>query len=118
MSDKPGGGDGGCACNRDPLAGLPPELRPQRREAVSGLRKVTCPACGLNYWSNRSTDVCIDCEKKQPAPVAVAAAPKTQIQSGEREMLTIKVLGPGCANCVKVAHMIWSAQRPSSGDLQ
>jgi len=91
MSDKPAG----CACNRDPFAGLPPEMRP-RKDSMSGLRKVTCPVCGLNYWTNRDTDVCSDCEKKQPARVA----PKTQTLSGGTKMLSIKVLGPGCSNCV------------------
>jgi hypothetical protein len=59
MSNKPGGGDGGCACNRDPFASLPPEMRPQRKEATGGLRKATCPVCGLNYWTNRGADICI-----------------------------------------------------------
>jgi len=43
---------------------LPPELRP-RPKKNSGLRKVTCPSCGLVYRTNRDADVCIDCEKKQ-----------------------------------------------------
>ncbi len=103
MSNKPG--DGGCACNRDPFASLPPEMRPQRQEAMSGLRRVTCPACGLSYWTNRNTDVCIDCEKKQPA-----AAP--QIQSGEKKMV-IKVLGSGCANCKRVEQIA----RKAAADL-
>jgi len=94
MSDKPAAG---CACNRDPFAGLPPEMRP-RKDSMSGLRKVVCPVCGLNYWTNRDTDVCSDCEKKQPARVA----PKTQTQPGGMNMLSIKVLGPGCDNCKKV----------------
>lgn len=101
MSNRPG--DGGCACNRDPFAGLAPEMRPQCQDAMSGLRKVTCPGCGLDYWTNRSIDICIDCEKKQPA-----LAPKIQIQSGEKKMI-IKVLGPGCANCVKVAQVAQQA---------
>lgn len=29
----------------------------------SDLRKVTCPGCGLVYWTNRATDLCMDCEK-------------------------------------------------------
>ncbi len=104
MNNTPG--DGGCACNRDPFAGLPPEMRPQRQEAMSGLRKVTCPGCGLTFWTNRTTDVCIDCEKKQPA-----IAPK--IQSGGRKMLTIKVLGSGCANCKRVEQIA----RKAAADL-
>jgi hypothetical protein len=31
---------------------------------MKGLRKVKCPACGLEYWTNRKTDLCIECEKK------------------------------------------------------
>ncbi len=94
MTDRPAGG---CACNSDPFAGLPPEMRPHK-DAMFGLRKVVCPICGLNYWTNRDTDVCSDCERKQPAHVA----PKTHTQSGGTEMLSIKVLGPGCDNCKKV----------------
>ena len=100
MSDKPVG----CACNRDPFASLPPEMRP-RKDVMSGLRKVTCPVCGLNYWTNRDTDICSDCERKQPARVA----PKTQIQLGGKRMLSIKVLGPGCSNCAKVEQIAHQA---------
>jgi len=25
---------------------------------------VTCPGCGLVYWTNRATDLCVECEKK------------------------------------------------------
>ena len=97
MSDKPAG-DGGCACNRDPFADLPPELRPSSNP-MRGLRKTTCPVCGLAYWTNRDVDVCNACEKKPARP-----APRNQTQSGEKvKMLTIKVLGPGCSNCVRVA---------------
>jgi len=53
-----------CACVRDPFADLPPELRPQRKPRMGNLRQVTCPGCGLRYWTNRSTDLCIECEKK------------------------------------------------------
>ena len=100
MSDKPAG----CACSRDPFAGLPPEMRP-RKDSMSGLRKVVCPVCGLNYWTNRDTDMCSDCEKKQPARVA----PKTQTQPGGMNMLSIKVLGPGCENCHKVEQIAHQA---------
>jgi len=101
MSDKPAGG---CSCNQDPFSGLPPEMRP-RKDSMSGLRKVVCPICGLNYWTNRGTDVCSDCEKKQPAHVAL----KTQTQSGGMNMLSIKVLGPGCENCHKVEQIAHQA---------
>jgi hypothetical protein len=58
-----------CTCGQDPFADLPPELRPQRPNTLKGLRKVTCPGCGLKYWTNRNTDVCIDCEKKGVKPL-------------------------------------------------
>ena len=52
-----------CACMTDTFAALPPELRP-RPKKKSSLRKVTCPGCGLVYWTNRDTDLCMECEKK------------------------------------------------------
>ncbi len=55
-----------CTCIRDPFAGLPAELRPQPQPRRSGLRQVTCPGCGTSYWTNRATDLCIECEKKRP----------------------------------------------------
>ncbi len=56
---------GPCSCNPDPFAGLPPEVRPKAEVRKSDLRQVTCPACGLEYWTNRATDVCLDCEKTE-----------------------------------------------------
>ena len=52
---------GGCSCG-DPFASLPAELRPQPPAKDNGLRQVTCPKCGLVYWTNRETDVCVHCE--------------------------------------------------------
>ncbi len=52
-----------CTCITDPFLSLPPELRP-RPKKKSSLRKVTCPGCGLVYWTNRETDLCMECEKK------------------------------------------------------
>jgi len=52
-----------CTCMTDTFAALPPELRPRPRKK-SSLRKVTCPGCGLVYWTNRDTDLCMECEKK------------------------------------------------------
>ena len=52
-----------CSCIKNPFANLPPEMRPKLQKK-SSLRKVTCPGCGREYWTNRSTDVCFDCEKK------------------------------------------------------
>jgi len=70
-----------CACVSDPFASLPPggrsptaalgvrrqeapppELRPNAKRPAGGLRKTVCPACGLDYWTNRATDRCIACE--------------------------------------------------------
>lgn len=53
-----------CTCTQDLFADLPVELRPKPAPKMGGLRKVTCPSCNLVYWTNRLTDVCIDCEKK------------------------------------------------------
>jgi hypothetical protein len=53
-----------CACVQDPFAALPPELRPRSEPRMGSLRKVTCPGCGKLYWTNRATDLCLDCEKK------------------------------------------------------
>jgi len=52
-----------CACVKDPFALLPPEMRP-REQKKSSLRQVTCPNCGLVFWTNRATDYCMECEKK------------------------------------------------------
>lgn len=61
----------GCDCPQDPFAALPPELRPQAAPPMRGLRKATCPGCGLVYWTNRATDLCADCERRGvKAPVA------------------------------------------------
>ena len=53
-----------CTCLGNGFGALPPELRP-RPKKKSSLRKVTCPGCGLVYSTNRETDLCMDCEKKQ-----------------------------------------------------
>ncbi len=65
MNSKiPDNSGGGCCCGGDPFADLPPELRPERPRKKSGLRKVTCPGCGMTFQTNRTTDLCVDCEKK------------------------------------------------------
>jgi len=65
MSDKkPDAPQPICTCVQDPFADLPPELRPRPVQKIGGLRKVTCPGCGLVYWTNRKTDLCVECEKK------------------------------------------------------
>ncbi len=53
-----------CTCLQDGFGALPPELRP-RPKKNDGLRRVTCPGCGKEYRTNRETDLCIDCERKQ-----------------------------------------------------
>lgn len=54
----------GCSCVTDPFAELPPEARTPAKAPMGQLRQATCPGCGLKYWTNRSTDLCISCEKK------------------------------------------------------
>ena len=54
---------GGC-CGGDPYASLPAELRPKAAAKKDGLRQVICPGCGLIYWTNRNTDLCVLCERK------------------------------------------------------
>lgn len=64
-----------CTCTRDPFGGIPAELRPRSRKK-SSLRKVTCPSCGKEYWTNRETeetDLCFDCEKAESPPRQGAA---------------------------------------------
>ncbi|MEW6716738.1 MAG: hypothetical protein AB1345_04445 [Chloroflexota bacterium] len=52
-----------CTCMKDPLTDLPSDS-PKPTQKTGGLRKVTCPGCGLDYWTNRKTDLCLACEKK------------------------------------------------------
>lgn len=61
LVEKP---DLSCSCVQDPFASLPPELRPTPELKKGGLRKVTCSVCGLEYWTNRNTDLCIKCEEQ------------------------------------------------------
>ncbi len=35
---------------------------PAESENKGLLRKTTCPKCGKTYWTNRETDICLDCE--------------------------------------------------------
>jgi len=53
-----------CACVKDTFAALPPELRP-RSQKKDSLRQVICPGCRQVYRTNRPTDICIRCEKKE-----------------------------------------------------
>jgi hypothetical protein len=52
-----------CSCIQDPFASLPSELRPRPEPKKGGLRKLACPQCNQEYWTNRDTDVCIQCER-------------------------------------------------------
>ncbi len=65
-----------CTCVQDPFVALPPELRPRPQNATSDLRRVTCPGCGLIYRTNRTTDLCLDCENKG------VRLPKENIKTG------------------------------------
>jgi hypothetical protein len=53
----------GCSCVADPYASLPPEARPRPLPKKGALRQVTCPRCARNYWTNRRTDFCLECEQ-------------------------------------------------------
>jgi hypothetical protein len=66
-SRDPGGMEP-CCCGQDPMGALPPELRPAPPSALSGLRSAKCPRCGLEFWTNRPTDVCSRCEYQHPTP--------------------------------------------------
>lgn len=52
-----------CSCVKDPYAELPPGLRPQNKTWKSNFRHVICPGCGLDYWTNITGDLCMDCKK-------------------------------------------------------
>ena len=51
-----------CSC-QDPYSELPADLRPENSTKKNGLRKVTCPQCRQEYWTNRERDDCIRCEQ-------------------------------------------------------
>ena len=53
-----------CNCAQDLYVDLPPELQPEKKSWKSGFRHVTCPSCGLEYWTNREGDLCTNCQKK------------------------------------------------------
>jgi uncharacterized protein with PIN domain len=53
-----------CPVCHDPFSDLPPELRPHPENNMGDLRRITCPGCGLVYWTNRKTNLCTECEKK------------------------------------------------------
>ena len=51
-----------CSCVQDPYATLPADLRPLTQTAKGSLREVVCPGCGVKFWTNRSTDFCLECD--------------------------------------------------------
>jgi hypothetical protein len=51
-----------CGCTADPFAALPADQRPAPPAKRGGLRKATCPGCGLEFWTNRAIDACFSCE--------------------------------------------------------
>jgi hypothetical protein len=53
-----------CTGVQDPYAALSPELRPHPKKPMRDLTNVTRPDRGLVYWTNRNTDLPIDCEVK------------------------------------------------------
>lgn len=92
--------DEGCGC-RDPYADLPPELRPRGdAHRANSLRRVTCPVCGLTYQTNRQTDLYADCERRE-----AVTAKHTQQRGEPVKTLSIKILGPGCPNCKRLADL-------------
>lgn len=36
------------------------------------LRKTACPECKKEYWTNRETDYCFDCESVTPSEATLA----------------------------------------------
>lgn len=54
-----------CDCVQNPFDSLPPEIRPTNRSWKSKFRQVICPGCGLSYWTNISSDLCLVCKKKR-----------------------------------------------------
>jgi hypothetical protein len=56
-----------CACTQgflDLVRAAPPKR--------DWLRKTTCPACKKEYWTNRETDYCFDCESHRSTEAGVA----------------------------------------------
>ena len=52
-----------CRCVQDIFAALPPGERPHGKPPMGNLCHVTCPVCGLEYWTNRTANICRECEK-------------------------------------------------------
>ena len=54
---------GGCSCGVDPFSSLPADMHPKPTPRKVGLRRIRCPACGLEYWTNRPQDLCLRCDR-------------------------------------------------------
>ena len=54
--------DASCSCVQDPFAALPADIRPPAQAKKGSLREVNCPGCGIKFWTNRSTDFCLECD--------------------------------------------------------
>lgn len=58
-----------CTCGKELHLDPPPEAGARKAQGKSDLRQITCPACGMPYWTNRRTDLCIDCERSGRRPL-------------------------------------------------
>jgi hypothetical protein len=56
-----------CACTQGLLDMM--RAAPTKRD---WLRKTICPACKKEYWTNRETDYCFDCESRRSREAGVA----------------------------------------------
>jgi len=56
-----------CAC-----ASRTTDLLRATHEKRDWLRKTTCPECKKEYWTNRETDYCFDCESAAPGEATLA----------------------------------------------
>jgi len=59
-----------CACIRDLLTEMLPDLEPRPASGKSALHSFTCPACGRVYLTNATNDLCLDCQEKGVQPPA------------------------------------------------
>ena len=57
-----------CACIRDLLAELLPDLEPRPASSKGALHRFTCPGCGRIYLTNAMNDLCLDCQEQGVPP--------------------------------------------------
>jgi hypothetical protein len=50
-------------CSQNPYDALPPTLQPKNKTWKTRFLQVTCPDCGLDYWTDREIDHCNECQK-------------------------------------------------------